>query len=1024
MSITQLAIEKNRVTTAALLVVVLGGLGAYASLSRAKDPGFLIRVAQVTTIFPGASPERVEMLVTDKIEQVVKEIPELDFVASTSKTGASIVFVNVKEKYTDLQPIWDDLRRKIDGIRDDLPDGIIGPDVNDDFGDTYGIVVGITGDGFSYAELKDVADQVRDELLQIEEAAKVSVLGAQEERVFVEYNNATLAKVGLSPAALQQMLGARNIIIPGGLVTTGVERIALEPSGNFESIEDLRRTVVQIPGQRGVTYLEDIVDIRRGYVDPVSSEMRTNGAPSLGLAVSLREGGNIIDLGAKVEALLARLPAQYPHGIDFHVIAFEPTEVDAKISDFTSNVVQSIVIVLVVMLVFLGLRTGVLVASLIPTTMVMTLLIMSVLDIGLDQVSLASLIIALGMLVDNAIVMTESVMVQMREGKSAKEAAIASAAELRIPLLTSSLTTCAAFLPIYLAESTVGEYTNPLFKVVSIALLSSWVLALTMTPLLCVAFLKVKREDGGGEASGSGELDGILYRGYRRGLQAMLRHRAISISATVVVFAVAMVGFGFVRQLFFPNEASAQFTATFRLPVGTAIERTSEVMTDIEAFIEQELVVGEGRKSGVRNWATFIGAGAPKYALSYTPEPPAPEYAIMIVNATSPAAAAKAMHKLEAYTFASFPDLESKIKGPAAGPPVDNPIEVRISGTDIDKVFAIADDVKAKLRELRGPRNITDNWGWRTKKLELQVSQVNAYRAGLTNQDVAVSMLTNLSGFTTSQYREGDEVIPIVMRSVAADRQDLSKLETLAIYSQQTGRNVPLKQVATPHIEFEPSKIMRRDGLRSVSVRAQLDPGVTAAEVNAVLVPWLESRTWDIGYRYEIGGEAESSGKANASIGAKMPIAGFVILILLVAQFNSVRRTVIILCTIPLALIGVVIGLLGADSYFGFMTLLGVISLFGIVINNAIVLLERIKLEIDENGLEPARAIIVAAERRLRPILLTTGTTIGGLIPLWLGGGAMWEPMAIAIIFGLLFSTALTLGVVPVLYSALFRVRV
>jgi multidrug efflux pump subunit AcrB len=1060
MSITRLAIEKSRVTTVILVVIVLAGLGAYASLPRAMDPGFTIRVAQVMTLFPGASPERVEMLVSEKIEKAVQELPELDFVNSTSKTGVSIVLVNVKEKYTDMRPIWDKLRRKVEDVESSLPDDVIGPFVNDDFGDVFGIVVNITGDGFSFAEMKAVADEVRDELLQIPEVSKVEVLGEQDENIFVEYDSATLSRFGLSPAQLQQILASRNIIIPGGQIAMGIEKTAdgtvdkrgegaemlpVEPTGNFESIDDLRRTVVTVPGRNQVVFLDDIVDIRRGYVDPPERALHTNGVSSLGLAISLREGDNIIKLGDKVSALLDRLPGAYPHGIDFHVVAFEPERVSRKVDEFVGNVLQSILIVLGVMLITLGLRTGFLVASLIPTTMIMALLIMSLLDIGLDQVSLASLIIALGMLVDNAIVITESIQTQVAEGKSVTEASVASAAELRIPLLTSSLTTAAAFLPIYLAESSVGEYTNPIFKVVTISLLSSWILALTMIPLLCTFFVKRGAEQKGlvaaavglfrrgkkkTEAKSSG-FGGTFYRGYRRVLVGMLRLKYVTIVGAIGVFIVSMMGFAYVPKLFFPTIADTQFTATFRLPIGTPIERTREVMKEIEAYVATELLVDDERNDGVAkrtdgvtSWATFIGEGAPRFVLGYSPEPPAPEYAFMLINTNTPSVNEELIEKLEVFANGRFPDLDSKIELLAAGPPVNFPIQVRLSGKDTDKLFELADQVSEKVRSIPGTKNITDDWGARSKKLVIDVDQQAAYRTGVTNQDIAISLLTNLSGFETSQYREADRVIPITMRSVAKQRDDIGRLTSLPVYVQQSGKNVPLSSVAEGHFEFQPAKVLRRNRLRTVTIQALLEPGITAAEINAKLVPWLEekSKSWEFGYRFGIGGEAESSGKANASIAEKMPIAGFIILILLVMQFNSMRRTAIILFTIPMALIGVVFGLLVAKSYFGFMTLLGIVSLAGIVINNAIVLLERIELEIADNGLAPARAVVEAAQRRLRPILLTTATTIGGLIPLWLGGGAMFEPMAIAIIFGLLFSTILTLGVVPALYAILFRV--
>ena len=1017
---TAAALRYDRVTIVVLLTIAIAGWAAYNGMPRDQDPGFIIRQAQVVTFFPGASPDRVETLVSDKLEKVVQEIPELDWVVSTSKSGTSVITVSMQERYSDMRPLWDTLRRKIDGARRDLPDGVVGPYVNDEFGDVFGVVLAITGEGFDYAELKQVADEVRDELLRLPDAAKVDIYGAQEERVFVEYQHSKLARVGLTPQSLLGVLQKRNIIVSGGAITVGAadmpERIALEPSGNFESLEDLRRTVIPVKGGREVTWLGDIAHVYRGYIDPPTSKVRFVQTPALGLGVSLRAGGNIISLGHQVEALRTRLLGAYPIGVDFQPVVFQPNEVERLVAGFELNLYQAVGIVLAVMLLFLGLRTGTLVASLIPMTIITAILVMSLLDIGLDQVSLAALIIALGMLVDNAIVMAESMMVRMADGDTPTDAALGSAKELRVPLLTSSLTTAAAFLPIYLAESATGEYTAPLFKVVTITLLCSWVLALTMIPMLAVRFMKVPPRDEGKDPFG-----GLLYRVYRPVLVWMLRHRWVTLVLTGAVFAVAMAGFGLVPKLFFPPTDRALFTAQLELPVGTPIERTERVVDALEAHLAT-LVPTDGGE-GVRDWAAFMGGGEPRFVLNYGPRQSSPGYTLMLVNTTSGAANEAAIRSLERFALENFPDLDAKVRRLGNGPPVVYPIEVRISGKERDEIFRIADGVKAKLGGIPGTKGIIDDWGRRSKKLVVRVSQARARRAGITNEDIAFSLQTVLTGFSNTEYREAAKVIPITVRSIAADRSDVDKIESLLVYSSQTGQAVPLKQVADVEPVWQPSKVLRRDGLRTVTVKCDLAPGVTAAEVNALLGPWLtaEATRWSPGYSYQLGGEVETSGKANASIAEKLPVAGFIILMLLVGQFNSVRRAAIILATIPLGLVGVSFGLVVVRSYMGFMTFLGIISLAGIVINNAIVLLERVQLEIDA-GLSPGAAVVQAAQLRMRPILLTTATTIAGLLPLWLGGGPMWEPMAVAIIFGLLFSTALTLGVVPVLYAVLFRV--
>jgi len=1018
MDITRFAIENNRVTIVALLCICAAGYGAYRSMPQAEDPGFTIRTAVVVTYLPGANPERVENLVSDKIESAVQEIAELDTVRSQSTTGVSVVHVDIKEEFRDMRPIWDNLRRKVEKARANLPDGYIGPFVNDEFGDTFGTIVAVSGDGYSYAELKDVADQVRDLILRLDDVGKVEIYGKQDERIFVEYDNAKLAEVGLSIGQLQQQLQARNILIPGGSLKAGLERIELEPTGSFVDVADLASTVIRVPGREQLLYLEDLAEVRRGYVDPPVARMRATGAPALGLAVSVKDGGNIVRLGEELKSLIDRLQQDMPIGLDLSIVAFQPEVVDRKVQDFVGNVVQAIVIVMAAMLLMLGFRTGLVVASLIPSAMLMSLMVMNAIGIGLNQMSLAALIIALGMLVDNAIVMSESIMVLMAAGRSAVDAAVDSARELRIPLLTSSLTTAAAFLPIYLAESTVGEYTSQLFSVVTITLLSSWILALTIVPLFCVMFLRVQANPE------TETFDSRLYRTYRGLLLLVVRRPLVSFAATAAIFFLSLQGFRYIPNIFFPPSDKAMFTTELEAPVGTDISRTERIVADLEYFVDEELRASEDRPGGITTWSAYVGQGAPRFTLSYSPEQVRPEYAYVIFNTASADSLPELQQRIAEFCDERFPDVRATVKLLQNGPIIKNPVEVRLMGDDVDELFAIVDQVKEKLSGTPGARNVGDDWGARTKKLVVDVDNARARRAGLSNQDVAVSLLSTLSGYEATDYREGDTVIPVTLRSTAENRQNAGRIETLNVYSQTTGRSVPLQAVADLRLDWQPSKIFRRDRLKAVTVYSSVAPGVTAQSIAQELETWLaeQSKAWPLGYQYELGGEMEASGKGNQSIAEKLPIAGLIILLLLVGQFNSVRRPAIILLTIPLGLIGVVAGLLIADSYFGFMTLLGVISLAGIVINNAIVLLDRINIEINDNGLAPAAAVIEAAQRRLRPILLTTVTTVGGLIPLWLGGGVMFEPMAVAILFGLIFATALTLGVVPVLYTLLFRV--
>jgi len=1017
MNITRMAITNNRTTFMLLLVIIFFGINAYKNMPKDYDPGFIIRTAQVITQFPGASPERVEMLITDKLERVIQELPELDFVKSESRTGISIISVNIKESYRNLRPIWDNLRRKIDAAQIDLPPESSPSVVNDEFGDVFGIVIALTAEGYDYRELKTIADQAKDTLLRLSEAAKVNVFGEQQEHIFLEYDNAHLANLGISPSQLSEQLSSRNIVISGGSIILGDEQISLEPSGNFENIDEIKKTIIQMPGSDRLLYLSDLVTVKRSYVDPVKSKVSLSGERALSIAVAMRQGGNNILLGQQVNELIAQFNKDYPIGVTFETVSFLPFDVEKKVDDFSSSLIQAVIIVTLVMLLSLGFRTGLIVAVLIPSSMIFSILIMSLFNIGIDQISLAALIISLGMLVDNGIVMSESIMVSMEKGKKAIDAAVDSANELKIPLLTSSLTTAAAFLPIFLAESATGEYTASLFKVVSITLLCSWVLSMTVIPMLCVNFMKVKKT--------TQLFDSKLFVGYRTLLLNLLRFRWLTLLVTFALFILAVWGLSFIPKLFFPPSDRAFFKMELELPIGTTLAATEGVTKQIESYIDDELKAKSMNDTGVTNWVTYIGNGGPRFLLTHNPKPNSSNYALMIINVTDKALINDTMNKLERFSVENFPDLLVKLRKIENGSPIENPVEIRINGSQAQQLFTIVEQVKQRMAKINGVKAISDNWGMPIKKLQVNINQSRARRAGVTSKDIAMSLQTGLSGVELSQYREGDIVIPITMRSQEGDRQDIGKLQALAVYSQSSGSSVPLTQVADIKVVWQSAKILRRDRLKTITIGGQIDNNINANQAFKELIPWLEEqqKTWPISYTYELGGEFETSGRANKSIGEKLPIAGFIILLLLIAQFNSVRKAVIILLTIPLGLIGVTSGLLVGQSFIGFMTLLGIISLAGIVINNAIVLLERIQIELNANPDEPCFAIINAAQQRLRPIVLTTATTIFGLIPLYISGGEFWQPMTIAIIGGLLLSTVFTLGVIPVVYAILFAIK-
>ena len=1024
MNITKLALSNSRVTIMILGVILILGLVSYGSLSRDSMPPYTIRVASIVTQFPGASPDRVEQLITKKIEEVAQELPELYDVTSESRTGLSVVIVSLTADVDkeDLQIVWDRLRRKVEAIQNQLPSGSFPPTINDDgFGTVYGIMLGLEGDGFSNAEMKGYAESIRDDLVKLDDAAEVELKGILPQEIYVEFDNARLGELGLSASRLQSILAATNIVYSGGKVSLEDKRIALEPSGNFESIDDLAKTLISLPNGNTIP-LGDIATISRDYKTPKEKIVKINGNAGVAIAVALKEGANLIKLGKVIDEKVEVYNSRLPFGLKLSRMAGQDRYVDTKVSDFLNNVLQSVGIVLVVMLLFLGLRTGLVVASLIPMAMIMGLWIMGLLDIGLNQVSLAALIMALGLLVDNAIVVSESIMVKMEEGLSAFDAAIAACGELFAPLLVSSLTTSAAFLAFFLAENIMGEMMGPLFSVITITLLCSWILAMTMIPFLGAQFIKINKKEVDSKPSTFDR----MAESYKQLLEQIMKVPLLFTAGIVVLFIFSLSLFAYIPFIFFPDSDRNLVTLDLNLPLGTKIEETEASITLIEDFIRQELLINEQRDQGITDWSTFIAEGPSSYDLGYQAGEANSGYGHLLLNTSTFEDNNYVIRRLEQFCFEQLPNANVRVAPLSGGGAGGKDVEIRVSGDSTQQLIAISEKIKEKLITIPSTQNISDNWGMQIKKFVIDIDQDNANRAGLTNQDIAVSLQTTLDGFNSGSYREGDENIPIVMRTQNSQNIDVRELNGINLFAQNSGVSVPLQQVADVKPQWQNAKILRRNLFKTVTVSCDAVEGVTAAELTASIKPWLQEYAKELpaGYSYSLGGESEQSSDAMSAVGDQLPIAGFIILLLLVLQFNSFRKTAIVLLTIPLGIIGVIFGLLIFRSFFGFMAFMGVISLAGIVINNAIVLIDRIKIEIEDFNRSEYDAIVEAARQRFRPILLTTFTTTLGLIPLYLGGGALWEPMAVAIMIGLLFATIITLLFVPVLYKLLFRVKI
>ena len=1023
MNLAKFSIENNRITFFVLTIVILMGFSLYRSLARDSMPPYTVRVASIVTRFPGASPERVEQLVTDKIEKVAQELPELKEVNSTSRTGISVVSVELKFEVApeELQPVWDRLRRKLEDM-DDLPQGVT-PDLDDDgVGDVYGIVVGMTSDGYSYAEAKVFADDIKDELIKLENAAKVELGGVQEERVFVEFENSRLREYNLSSSRLQSIIASTNIVSSGGEINLEDERIILEPTGNFDDLDAIRNTLVPVGTGTQLVYLGDICTIRQGYIDPPTQLVRINGQDAISFHINLKSGANIIELGEQVDAVLNTWNARLPVGLELQRVASLDTYIDVKIADFITNLIQAIVIVLAVMLLFLGIRTGLVIASLIPIVTITTIMLMGILNVGLNQVTLAALIMALGMMVDNAIVVAESIMVKMEEGKSARQSAIESSSELFTPLLISTLTTSAAFLAFFLAESTMGDIVGPIFVVISLALLSSWIISLSVITLFCFMFLRIKKKG----TTKPGLVDRIIsflkWR-YKDLILIALKRRRLVVFGLIAAFLVSLTGFTAIPFVFFPDSDRNLITVDINLPLGTRIERTTELVQDLEAYIQDSLLVDAERPNGIVDWSAYIGRGPESYDLGYSPDEANSSYAHILVNTSSAEFNNAMIDRLDRFSFQNFPDADIKVNSLAGGGG-GVPIEIKVSGSDPDVLARIAESVKIELSAIAGTKNVKDDWGPKSKKFVIAIDQNRAQSAGVSSQDIATSLQTVLDGFRTGEYREDDKSIPIMMRSDASQQQTLGTLETLEIFSQSSSRSVPLLQVADVVPQWQYSKIKRNDLTRSVNVSSELTETGNASAITAAIEPWLDAQlaSWPDGYTYKLGGDAENTAENMGAVIAYLPLAGAIIVLLLIIQFNSFRKMVMVTLTIPLGIIGVVIGLLVFREPFGFMPFLGVISLAGIVINNAIVLIDRIEIEQGQLKRNNQDAVIAACLQRFRPILLATFTTVLGLIPLYLSGGEMWEGMAVSIMIGLLFGTIITLLFIPSLYSLLFNV--
>ncbi|MDD2420291.1 MAG: efflux RND transporter permease subunit [Bacteroidales bacterium] len=1035
MNLTKLTLNNSRITLIAVLLVAILGVSNYFVMERDSMPPYTVRFASVVTRMPGASPLEVESLVTDPLEEVIRELAQVKSIMGESREGLSVITVELSTDVgkKELDGVWMQLRNKVEDAAMTLPPSIVGPVVKDDgIGDVYGIILGVTSDGVGYDVLEDYAKQVRDELLLLPDVAKVKMGGVQQERIYINFDDKVLALHGLDLNTIKNVISATNVLVPAGEVSAGKERIAVEGSGSFGSLEELEKVLLPVQGG-SLLYLGDIAEsISREYVSPREKLVKINGKPAIALFLSLRDGANIVRMGQDADRVTEQLNKNLPLGIEVVRSASQDHVVNGQIGDFLVNLVQSIVIVLGVMLLFLGVRTGSLVATLVPVVILTSFFFLGLLGLGFNKVSLAALIISLGLLVDNGIVVSESILVKIKEGMGAFDAAVTSGRELLVPLLISSLTTSAAFLPFALAATPMGEISSQLFWVVSATLLGSWVLSFTLIPMLAVYVAKTGE---GKKSKWSLALDNYIKRfnlWYNKLLLFLLERPFKLLSVIAVLFVLAVVSIRFIPFKLVPDSDRNLVTVDINFPSGMQIENTVQAVDIIGAFIDSTLLVKQGSKmAGVLDYSAFVGEGPEPYDLGYFKNEAKAGYAHMLLNTTGDKDNDLIIGKVSAFCEGNIPDADIRVNRLTGAGASGTPVEIRVSGDNPEKLRSIANQIKMKLREVQGAVNITDDWGPMTKKLFVDIDAHKAARAGLTSLEASMALNAGMSGVPVDEFRDSDKRVPVYLRgvqSVGSDEQgigsDVRKLEGYTIYSARAQRAVGLQEIAQVKTVWQYPKIIRRELERTITVGAYLKPGYNAADIFEQTEPWIEEQSveWGNGYSYQFGGEDEDTAENLGAIFVNLPLALFLIVLLLVLQFNSIRKMTIIVISIPLGIIGVVVGWFIGGSFVSFFGVLGVIALAGIVVNNAIILIDRIDIEIANDGDAHLNDVIVrAAHNRFRPVLLTTLTTSLGMLPLWFSGDLLWEPLALAIIFGLLFATVITLLYVPVLYKLFFK---
>ncbi|CCE03703.1 efflux RND transporter permease subunit [Bradyrhizobium sp. STM 3809] len=1001
------ALEHRSLVWYFMIAFMAAGLFSYLHLGREEDPSFTIKTMLIQAKWPGASAEEMTRQVTDRIEKKLEELPALDYTKSLTVPGQTTVFVNLRDttKARDVVPTWLQVRNLINDIKGDFPSGVVGPGFNDRFGDVFGNIYAFTSDGLSQRQLRDRVEEVRAKVLTVPNVGRVDIVGAQNEVIYLEFSPRKVAALGIDQRTILNALQSQNAVSPSGVLQAGPERIAVRVSGQFTSEESLKQINLRINDR--FFPLTDVATITRGYEDPPTSLFRFNGQPAIGLAIGMKAGANLLDFGEALKEEMTKVIADLPVGVGVHLVSDQPKIVEEAVGGFTKALYEAVIIVLAISFVSLGVRAGLVVAISIPLVLAITFLVMAYTGISLQRISLGALIIALGLLVDDAMIAVEMMVARLEVGDSLRKAATYVYTSTAFPMLTGTLVTVAGFIPIGLNNSAAGEFTFTLFVVIAVSLVVSWIVAVLFTPLLGVTILPATLPSHHAEA-------GRLTRMFRAMLNACMRHRWTTIIVTVLVFGLSVFGMRFVQQQFFPSSDRTELVIDFNLPQNSSIAETNAQM----AKFEQEALKGD---ADIDHWSTYVGSGAQRFVLSFDVQPADVSFGQIIIVTKSLEARDRARAKLQAYLTRTFPGTDAYVHLLDIGPPVGRPVQYRVSGPDVAKVREIAQEYAGVMRGNSHLGAVIFDWMEPSRVVKVDVLQDKARQLGVTSSDISNALNSVLDGTSITQVRDDIYLIDVRGRAQAKERQSLETLRDLQL-SGSNGQSIPLAALATLRYQIEQPEIWRRSRLPTLTLKASVVDQVQPNTVVDQLKPALAAFNAKLpaGYKVVTGGAVEESAKSQAPIIAVVPIMLFTMATILMLQLQSFQRLFLVFAVAPLALIGVVAALLPSGAPLGFVAILGVLALIGILIRNSVILIVQIEHLRDE-GRPPWEAVMEATEHRMRPIMLTAAAASLALIPI--AREVFWGPMAYAMMGGIIVGTVLTLLFLPALYVAWFRIK-